>query len=298
VKPQTEIDRYPLQPNSKFRSIDKLAHNDFIPAAVENRPSIYPQIQGEIQFKLLTHLAQDLRTPLTSVLGMASVLQQEIYGPLTGKQKDYLEIIHHSSQQLVTIVDEISQLGGCVGEAVGNENLQHQLTPKPVELEMLCQLALQNLEPLAQKKQQQIVLNPAGGSFAPKRICLLDKDNVRQIIYYLCLSLIHASAIDRQISIQLSNLTDGLQVQIATNDLQVMLGDRYLCDDLESFVPSSILQDSNQATEPTMISLGLSLSHTLAASHGGKIAVIANGRGYQVTLPLFAIVDGEVGNVP
>jgi signal transduction histidine kinase len=63
-----------------------------------------------IQGELLADLAQELRTPLTSILGMASVLQQEIYGPLCRKQKDYLGIIHQSGQRLVEIVDEISTL--------------------------------------------------------------------------------------------------------------------------------------------------------------------------------------------
>jgi signal transduction histidine kinase len=61
-----------------------------------------------IPSELLADLAQELRTPLTSILGMASVLQQEIYGPLSSKQKDYLGIIHQSGQNLVKIVDRIS----------------------------------------------------------------------------------------------------------------------------------------------------------------------------------------------
>ena len=66
----------------------------------------HPSIPGE----LLADLAQELRTPLTSILGMSSVLQQEIYGPLCSKQKNYLEIIYHSGQKLVEIVDRISTL--------------------------------------------------------------------------------------------------------------------------------------------------------------------------------------------
>ena len=60
--------------------------------------------------ELLVNLAQELRTPLTSIFGMASVLQQEIYGPLSSKQKDYLGIIYQSGQKLVEIVDRISTL--------------------------------------------------------------------------------------------------------------------------------------------------------------------------------------------
>ncbi len=63
-----------------------------------------------ISSELLADLAQELRTPLTSILGMSSVLQQEIYGPLCSKQKNYLEIIYQSGQKLVEIVDRISTL--------------------------------------------------------------------------------------------------------------------------------------------------------------------------------------------
>ncbi|WP_310425074.1 GAF domain-containing sensor histidine kinase [Chamaesiphon sp. VAR_48_metabat_135_sub] len=262
-----------------------------ISAPGEDRRSIAPQVPGEIQFKLLTHLAQEFRTPLTSVLGMASVLQQEIYGPLSIKQKNYLEIIHHSGLQLVTIVDEIAQLVGFAGVGSGAVN-ESQLNLKSVDLEMLCQLAIQSLEPLARKKQQQIVLDATVPlETLTGRIWLLDKDKVRQIIYYLCLSLIHTSGIDRLISIQFAKIADGLQIQITTNDPHVQLKDRYLANPLESIITRSTYQDGSYATEQSQdrdlrISLGLSLGHDLAASHGGKIEVVANRRGYQLTLPL------------
>jgi signal transduction histidine kinase len=73
-------------------------------------PNLGANEHPSIPAELLTNLAQELRTPMTSILGMASVLQQEIYGPLSSKQKDYLAIIHQSGQKLVKIVDRISTL--------------------------------------------------------------------------------------------------------------------------------------------------------------------------------------------
>lgn len=255
---------------------------------LQSPTSLAPNLQGEIQCKLLAHLAQELRTPLTSVLGMASVLQQEIYGTLTAKQKDYLEIIHHSGSQLVTLVDEISLLGGFVGDTKNDRPQPHQLTLRSVDLEMLFQLALQNLEPLAQKKQQRIKLDivkspaPTSGSNAKiSSMWLLDKDKIRQIIYYLCLSLIHASAIERQISIRVAKLSDTLQIQISTNDPQAVL---------PVDAPALDLNIPNLDRD-LRISLGLSLSQSLAASHSGKIVPIAKGCGYQLTLPLLVATD-------
>jgi signal transduction histidine kinase len=268
--------------------------------AVESHQLNYARVQGEIKFKLLTYLAQELRTPLTAVLGMASVLQQEIYGPLSRKQKDYLGIIYHSGQQLVTIVDEIAQLGGFVGEASLQEHRQqHKLTLRSVNPDMLCQLAVQSLEPIAQKKQQQIILNLAERDPLQTnhhhRIWLLDRDKVRQIIYYLSLSAIYATAPDHQIVIQLSDSMDGLQIQIVTSDPHVILEDLATIlgvdDRAISTIARSIDQNSNYSIAANIgqdlrIKLGLSLSQTLAAAHGGKIELIANGLGYQLSLPL------------
>jgi signal transduction histidine kinase len=260
----------------------------------EDSPT-HSQLQTELQFELLTHLAQELRTPLTSVLGMTSVLQQEVYGALNDKQKDYLEIVHHSGERLVSIVNEIAELGGFVGSVAGAEQRQQtQLTLRVVDLEMLCRLALQSLEPSIQRKHQQIAidLRTSENTISTNaRTWVLDKDKVRQIIYYLCLSLIHVTAPHHQISLQIANLTDGLQIRICTNDERAILPDLQPLDRLATADRQPIL--AANIGQDLRIRLGLSLSQTLASTHGGKIEVLATDRGYQLNLPLI-VGDGAI----
>lgn len=274
-------DRVSSAKQSPSRSNDKLALSLLVDLT-KNPRSLYPQIQSEIQFKLLTHLAQELRTPLTSVLGMASVLQQEIYGTLTGKQKDYLGIIHHSGEQLVAIVDEISQLGEF-------DCQPHQLTLRSVDPEMLCQLAIQSLEPLAQIKQQQIGLDLSGKAVlnppATTELWLLDRDKVRQIVYYLCLSLIHASTEESQISIQLSTCGDVLQMQIATSDPHALLLAPTPATSTQNHSPITQPGNNPQIGAELRISWCLALGHTLAVAHGGQIDRLVDRSGYRLTLP-------------
>jgi signal transduction histidine kinase len=293
-------------------SRDSIDSSPFSAGLIESEypSSVYPQVQGEIQFKLLTHLAQELRTPLTSILGMASVLQQEVYGSLSGKQKDYLGIIHQSGQQLVSIVDEISQLSefDAAGDKLerasapqGGRQPPPQLNLRSVDLEMLCQLAIQSLEPVAQKKNQQIGLDFTSGGLPQhqlaEKIWSIDKDKVRQIVYYLCLSAIHLSAVDAQIAIRLIDFTDRLQIQIVSDDPEIVLPNLDLDGDFNTCVtrlsPAKVTSSEGSNSEkhrPNLaqdlrVSLGLSLSSALAASHGGRIEVIANKSGYQFTLP-------------
>ena len=93
-----------------YRLIDPIDVHDASTNSTAFQPNLDTNGHQPISGELLASLAQELRTPLTSILGMASVLQQGIYGPLSNKQKDYLGIIHQSGQKLVEIVDRISIL--------------------------------------------------------------------------------------------------------------------------------------------------------------------------------------------
>ncbi|MBW4576145.1 MAG: GAF domain-containing sensor histidine kinase [Aphanothece sp. CMT-3BRIN-NPC111] len=156
-----------------------------------------------VKVKLLAQLSEELRTPLTSVMGMTSVLNREIYGPLSGKQKEYLEIIYHSGQRLVSLVDEILALGAL------DENSQ-TLHLTSVDVEMLCQQAIKSLEQVAHQRRQQIKLSVESGN----RIWLLDKDKVRQILYYLIFSVIQSGEAGGVVRILVSRHGERLNIEL------------------------------------------------------------------------------------
>lgn len=158
--------------------------------------------------KLLTQLTQELRTPLTSVMGMTSVLSRQVYGPLTSKQKEYLEIIYRSGQHLVSLVDEIIDLS--ILDEVGE-----QLQLNSIDIEMLCRQAINSLLETAQSKQQQIRVSAEPGS----RLWLLDKDKVRQILYYLVYSVLHSAEAGSEIRIHASRKIDQLNIAIWVSHL-------------------------------------------------------------------------------
>ena len=156
-----------------------------------------------IKAKLLTQLGQELRTPLTSVMGMASVLSRQVYGPLTSKQKEYLEIIYRSGQHLVSLVDEIVDLGTL-------DESSEPLKLTSVDIEMLCQQSINSLFEAAQARQQQIRLSVDPGN----RIWLLDKDKVRQILYYLIYGVMHSLEAGAEIRIHASRKADNLNIAV------------------------------------------------------------------------------------
>jgi signal transduction histidine kinase len=274
---------------------------------------------SQLKLELLEQLTQELRTPLTSVLGMASVLGREIYGPLTTKQREYLDIIQHSGRYLLSLVNEISELGAM-------DETETALNLSPVDIEMLCQQAINTLAEAANRREQDIRLSLEPGR---NRIWLLDKDKVRQMLYHLIFSVIQLSATGSVVRIHVSHKENTLNITVwvshpwlgdgitevdpyfrlsavplleltdeKTTDFNTLLEDQEDASGLPlgldksqtvKVSTSSILNTTKCSGSLSRESLGLLLSCHLAELHGGYISIQGSpeaGFRYILSLPL------------
>ncbi|KPQ34147.1 MAG: His Kinase A (phospho-acceptor) domain/GAF domain [Phormidesmis priestleyi Ana] len=158
---------------------------------------------NKVRFDLIVQLTQDLRNPLTSITGMANMLSREIYGPLSDKQQEYAKIVLGSSQSLLSIVNEIVEIGDL-------EESGYELSLAAVDIEMVIQQAIATLSPLAQQQDLQIKLTIEPGS----RIWTLDKRIIKQLIYHLVFSLIKMSTAGSTIRLHISRKEDGISIAI------------------------------------------------------------------------------------
>lgn len=65
---------------------------------------------GRIKTTFIKHVSYELRSPLTSIIGFAQLLDGEETGPLNERQRDYLDFVLSSTQSLVALVDSILDL--------------------------------------------------------------------------------------------------------------------------------------------------------------------------------------------
>jgi PAS domain S-box-containing protein len=60
--------------------------------------------------EFLANMNHELRTPLSSILGMTQALSREIYGPMTERQHRSLAIVERSGRHLLSLINEILEV--------------------------------------------------------------------------------------------------------------------------------------------------------------------------------------------
>jgi signal transduction histidine kinase len=246
-----------------------------------------------LKFKLVAHLTQELRTPLTSVMGMASMLNREIYGPLTLKQREYLSIIHNSGDYLFSLVKEILELSQLDLE-------QEALNLAPLDVEMLCQQAIGTLQQAIQRREQEIRLTIEPGN----RIWVLDKEKMRQMLYHLIFSVVQASNAGSIIHLHAANKSGALRLTLwvthpCLESVEFSYSGYQSDDYAEDSERGRVMVATNPATSPEVgiqdnlaLNLGFILSQQLVELHGGEIQVKgqpASGYRYNITLPRLTV---------
>ncbi|MEB3268548.1 MAG: PAS domain S-box protein, partial [Leptolyngbya sp.] len=102
--------------------------------------------------EFLATMSHELRTPLNAILGMAEVLQEQVYGSLNPQQRKSVKTIERSGNHLLELINDILDVAKI-------EAQQMTLTPQPVSVRQLCEASLCFVKQLAQKKRLRLRLD-------------------------------------------------------------------------------------------------------------------------------------------
>jgi signal transduction histidine kinase len=90
-----------------------------------------PNFSSELaQHQLLASVSHELKSPLTGIVGLSSLLQEQKLGGLNPRQVRYVELIYRSGKKMMTVIDDLLQLTALIADQ-----------PKDLEsinLELLC----------------------------------------------------------------------------------------------------------------------------------------------------------------
>lgn len=229
------------------------------------------------QEELAASLAQELRQPLSSILGYTELLLGESVGILGALQRKFLDRIKASTERMGTLVEDLASL-----EPV--EEGTFEVASKPVELNAVVTEATTYADALMKEKNITLTLE------VPDQLPRLyaDRDAIQQVLIHLLQNAIAASPVGSEISLR-------AQVEEGDEELDYVLlqvsdmGEGIAADDLPRVFSSLYRADSTSIQGIGNTGVELAIVKTLVEAHSGRIWVDTKqgiGSTFSILLPV------------
>jgi signal transduction histidine kinase/CheY-like chemotaxis protein/PAS domain-containing protein len=253
---------------------------------------------NRLKDEFLACISHELKTPLTAVLGLASLLKDQSVGPMNSRQVRYARLIHQSGRHLMTVVNNILDLTRL-------ETGQMELTLEPVSISTVCERAVRQAWHLQSDEEQDpdkeslhpsIPLSGPQLSFADEpslaaffslniepglEILIADELRLRQMLVHLLSNAFKFTEANQPIGLNVSQWEGWIALTVWDTGIGIPEEKQHL-----------IFQKFQQLETPLTrrfdgTGLGLVLTQRLARAHGGDVTFTSKeGEGSQFTLLL------------
>ena len=217
--------------------------------------------------ELITNVAHDLRTPLTSISGFAEIMKNGMVPPADmGK---FAEKIYNEAQRLIALVQDIIKLSKL-------DEKDTSLCEEEVELDALVQEACERLQPAAERKR--VTLSAETEPILFRGV----KQVLSEMIYNLCDNAIRYNKEGGAVFVTLKQKAD--RISLTVRDTGIGIAKEEQGRIFERFYRV----DASRSAENGGTGLGLSIVNHGAALHNGKIFIeseIGNGTSIEISMP-------------
>lgn len=240
--------------------------------------------------EFLACISHELKTPLTAVLGLSTLLKEQTIGTLNERQARYVRLIHQSGRHLMTIVNDILDLTRI-------ETGQMELILEPVNITTVCERAYkQALQNYCALEEEPLICEYDNNKTADSCISkvkfsleiepgletiIADELRLRQMLINLLSNAIKFTAEGGKIGLKVSRWEGWIAFTVWDNGIGIP-------DDKQHLIFQKFQQLENPLTRQFEgAGLGLALTQRLSRMHGGDITFISKeNQGSQFTLLL------------
>ncbi|MFA7383044.1 MAG: ATP-binding protein [Desulfurivibrionaceae bacterium] len=240
----------------------------------------------------LANMSHELRTPLNSVIGFSEVLQDEMFGLLNEKQRQYVDNIMVSGKHLLELINDILDLAKV-------ESGKMELEPAVVNLRNTLATSLVMLQEKALKHGLKLSMKLPDAEIE----LIADERKLKQIMFNLlsnavkftptggsvCVSVRKVTGLDVPVSClepeDCGRKLEGDFVEITVADTGIGIGPEQISKLFKAFSQLS----SAYSREHEGTGLGLALTRRMVELHGGRVWVeseVGKGSRFTFAIPL------------
>ncbi len=222
--------------------------------------------------EFLSTIGHELRTPLSTIIGLTYAMQCQVYGPVTEKQAGSLETILSTTRQLSSLVNDILDLS-----AIQAGNMKLEI--RPVSLASLLDACMVFIDQQAFRKSIKVSFDrdPQASSIEG------DEGRLKQLLFNLLNNAVKFTPVGGQVGVEVKGDLENQQVELTVWDTGIGIAPV----DFPRLFKPFIQLDAGITRQYGGTGLGLSLVLRIAELHGGSISVSsAVGKGSRFTLAL------------
>ena len=226
----------------------------------------------KLKAEFVSVASHELKTPINVILGYTQLLQEELYGPLTDKQRAVAGVLEKQIKQLAHLVKQLLDISRF--EAGGGK-----LDVRPVELRGFLHNLEDAFQVLADQRGIRFQVNTDDGS--PDTV-YWDADRVNEVIGNLLSNAFKFT--ERGGEVELSVHPSGGGVQIDVRDTGAGIPPEQLPRIFEKFYQADNQRSAAQAGS----GLGLAIVRQIVEAHNGTIACDSTpgvGTTFTIVLP-------------
>lgn len=207
--------------------------------------------------QFLANIAHEFRTPLSALAASTELLTDQAPDLSLGELQELIGSVHLSVINLQTLIDNLL-------ESASIEAGRFRVSPRPVELQVICQEAARTMIPLLEKYHQRLVLDlPQQPLFV-----MADPRRTIQVLVNLLSNASKYGPMDAEIRVEVGDLDlDGyVRLQVADRGEGIPAGQRQHIFD--RFAYSTAADHARVG-----VGLGLSVVKAIVEALGGQVGV-------------------------
>lgn len=164
----------------------------------------------EIRTDLISIASHQLRTPLSEIKGLISLLNDNVAGPMNQKQKEYIELLSVANERMINLVNDLLNISRI-------EQGKIQLNFQKVNLGTLAAEISKSLQVTAKQKNQVLTLSIDPN--IPEVVA--DPEKTKEIISNLVENALKYTFEGGTIAVRVTATTDGCWVLVKDNGVGI-----------------------------------------------------------------------------